>query len=116
MEKSKILIFFHLIRQPHHSLRSLGLTPSPQGEGFEFAFLKNQSKKEPSAESSLKWVWGNAFTIPLFLNKIQAIKAKLFRYALPTLTHIAFGVLIENRTKSSDKIIFNSGESVIVGR
>jgi hypothetical protein len=44
MEKSKISIFFHLIRQPHHSLRSLGLTPSPRGEGFEFAFLKNQSR------------------------------------------------------------------------
>ena len=44
MEKGKISIFFHLIRQPHHSLRSLGLTPSPQGEGFEFAFFKNQSR------------------------------------------------------------------------
>ena len=37
-------MFFHLIRQPPHSLRSLGLTPSPQGEGFEFVFLKNQSR------------------------------------------------------------------------
>ena len=44
MEKGKILSLFHLIRQPLHSLRSLGLTPSPQGEGFEFVFLKNQSK------------------------------------------------------------------------
>ena len=35
MEKSKILIFFHLIRH------SFVMTPSPQGEGFEVAFLKN---------------------------------------------------------------------------
>ena len=33
--KAKFQSFFHLIRQPLHSLRSLGLTPSPQGEGYE---------------------------------------------------------------------------------
>jgi hypothetical protein len=38
MEKDEISIFFHLIRH------SFVMTPSPQGEGFEFAFFKNQSK------------------------------------------------------------------------
>jgi hypothetical protein len=44
MEKIEILSLFHLIRQPLHSLRSLGLTPSPQGEGFELAFFKKVAK------------------------------------------------------------------------